>query len=80
VAVGVSYAPRPRAGMSDSWNDDMVAWGALSQFQPPSGHCQSISRSTTARVRSFSSPSRTEYQIALPSIEAQWRTRSSWPG
>lgn len=74
--VAALYAARPRMGVTDSWNDEWVAAGRGSQFQPPSGHCARSSVCTSERTRSSSArPSREHTNSALPSIEAWRRSR-----
>ncbi len=69
-------AYRARAGIAVSWNDETRASGRLSQFQPPSGHWKSISRSTQLGGPLVREPRQSADQIALPSCDAQRRTRS----
>ena len=71
----------PHSAGSVSWNEEWPAAGRMSQFQPPSAHCDTSSCCTRSATRGSSArPSRHETATALPSCDACRRTRPSTTG
>ncbi len=76
VATANSWSPH--IGGSDSLKEERRPVAFLSQFQPPSGHCHSISDSASNLTRGSSAiPRRQHTASAFPSWDPQRRVRPS---
>jgi hypothetical protein len=62
-------------GSSVSINEDESAPGSVSQFHPPSGHCQPVRRSASRAHRASDHPSAVTYRSAFPCCEPCARAR-----